>query len=148
MSAENPTRLQKALRKKGHESISRDSLQDKTLSFKARGIMAYLKSMPDQWVVHGVQGLAEASDKDGYSAVNAGLKELESAGLLIRLKRRGESGAWEWLWVHGDDPDEVSAGAAEWTTSARGCTAVRGGNPRPRRRGRVLVSEDDLVARP
>lgn len=139
--------MQRVRRTKGFESISRDALQIKSLSFKARGIMAYLESMPDDWEVHGAKGIADASDKDGYYAVNEGLKELEAAGLLARLKRQGARARWEWLWIYSDDPADVALAAEEW--AAAGAVSSRGGNPRPRLQGELITpkapTSDDSV---
>lgn len=127
--SDETVRMQRVRRNKGFESISRDSLQNQTLSFKARGIMAYLESMPDDWEVHGAKGIAAASDKDGYSAVNEGLKELEAAGLLARLKRQGAGAHWEWLWIYSDSAIEVAEAVCEWPEV--GIVSSRGGNPHP-----------------
>lgn len=62
--------------------IRRAALADGTLSFKARGILAYLLSLPP--------GDTTTSDKlskhgtDGERAVKSGIKELEDHGYLIR----------------------------------------------------------------
>lgn len=139
--------MQRVRRTKGFESISRDALQVKSLSFKARGIMAYLQSMPDEWEIHGAKGIADASDKDGYYAVNEGLKELEAAGFLTRLKRQGPRARWEWLWIYSDDPADVALAAEEW--AAAGAVSSRGGNPRPRLQGELITpkapTSDDSV---
>jgi hypothetical protein len=113
-------------RGKGFESISRDSLQDRRLSFKARGIMAYLKSMPDDWETNAEE-IAGASDKDGYEAVNNGIKELEAVGLFARLKRQGDGGRWEWLWIHSDDPEVIARTKEQWVRKY-GPESRRGGN--------------------
>lgn len=34
---------------KGYESISRDFLQDNSISFEARGFLGYLQSLPSDW---------------------------------------------------------------------------------------------------
>lgn len=55
--------------------------------------------------------------KDGVDAVTAGLKELESAGYIIRARRRSENGrflkAEEATWVTLDDPAMHASVAAE-----------------------------------
>lgn len=98
---------------KGYESISRDALQDRRLSFKARGVMSYLKSKPPKWKTN-TQAIADDSDKDGYEAVNTGIRELEDAGYFARLKRQGAGGRWEWLWIYSDDPRAVAVRKARW----------------------------------
>jgi hypothetical protein len=65
-------------------------LNDKSLSFKAKGLLAYLLSKPDDWVVYEAE-LSKAS-KDGRDSVRAGLKELMGAGYLHRYRERDEKG--------------------------------------------------------
>lgn len=110
---------------KGFESISRDALQDGRLSFKARGIMAYLKSKPPRWKT-STRAIAADSDCDGYESVNNGIKELEALGYMARLKRRGDRGRWEWLWVYGDNPAAIAKRVARWQVENDALTA-RGG---------------------
>lgn len=62
---------------KGYEKISRDLLQRKTLSLKARGLIGLLLSLSDDWDCNGVEGIVrQFCDLDGVSAVSAGIKEL------------------------------------------------------------------------
>lgn len=62
------------------------TITDKRLSFKARGILAYLLDKPDGWDVRA-ESIARDSDKDGREAVQSGLRELAAAG-YYRLERR------------------------------------------------------------
>lgn len=110
---------------KGYESISRDALQDRRLSYKARGIMSYLKSKPPRWKTN-TQAIADDSDKDGYEAVNSGIRELEELGYFARLKRQGARGRWEWLWIYSDDPRAVAARKAKWEESTGRVSPRRG----------------------
>lgn len=76
--------------------IDNRALRDKALSWKARGLLAYLLSMPDNWETN-IEHLAKQGP-DGRAAVSAGLKELQKAGYLHRQRVRGESGrmsGWE-----------------------------------------------------
>src|SRR5690242_17950841 len=86
---------------KGQESISRDLLQDATLSFRARGMLAMMLSMPDDWHFHGVRSI-EQLGSEGREAVRTTLQELEARGYVVRISRRasGDNG-WEWLWLWG-----------------------------------------------
>lgn len=90
---------------------------DHTLSLKAKGIYCQIRSLennPD-WVFT-IRGFAKLV-KDGVDAVTAGLKELESAGYIIRARRRSENGrflkAEEATWITLDDPAMHSSVAAE-----------------------------------
>lgn len=59
------------------------------LSFKARGLMAYMLSLPDDWKFY-VKELVKHSDRDGRDAVLSGLKELEKVGYLQRTTHRNK----------------------------------------------------------
>jgi hypothetical protein len=63
--------------------IRRAALADGTLTFKARGILAYLLTRPAGSPV-SAEKLAK-SGTDGERAVKSGLKELEDAGYLLRI---------------------------------------------------------------
>lgn len=58
--------------------MNKAGLNDPRLSFKAKGILAYLLSKPDDWQVR-VKDLANHS-ADGSTAVRSGLKELIQCG--------------------------------------------------------------------
>lgn len=65
--------------------VPRETIRDSRLSWKARGLLAFLLDHPDGWVVNSEQ-LAEAGP-DGRDAVRSGLKELREQG-YYRLERR------------------------------------------------------------
>jgi hypothetical protein len=68
--------------------ISNSALRDERLSWKARGLLAYLLSMETGWET-SVRRLATVAP-DGKSAVETALAELEAAGYLERRQVRGE----------------------------------------------------------
>lgn len=70
--------------------INKIFLNDNRLSFKAKGIMTYLLSKPDDWKVM-VHELIEASS-DGKTAVRSALKELEQYGYYKKYPVRTEDG--------------------------------------------------------
>lgn len=75
--------------------ISNEFLRDKSLSYKAKGIMAYLLSLPDDWIIHINHLVAES--KDGEDSFRSGLKELIKAGYVERypIKDKGKFIRWE-----------------------------------------------------
>jgi hypothetical protein len=120
---------------KGYEKISRDSLQLKSLTLKARGLMALLQSLPDDWECSGVKGIVEQfCEHDGYHAVNEAVKELEAHGLFARLKRQGQGGKWDWLWTYSDDPSEVANDVRRWEAEGFRVSTNLAGNKDPVRR--------------
>lgn len=77
--------------------VDKKLLEDERLTWKAKGLLAYLLGKPDNWKPI-VDELVLAS-KDGAEAVRAGLKELEGCGYLIKTQARTESGkinGWEY----------------------------------------------------
>lgn len=71
--------------------------KDHRLSFKAKGLLCQMLSLPDGWE-YSVKGLATlASDK--YSAITSGLKELEEAGYFRReqLYDKGKFAGYEYI---------------------------------------------------
>ena len=76
--------------------IDKQPLEDRQLSWKAKGILSYLLSKPDNWSPI-IEELAKASS-NSIDSVRSGLKELEYAGYLIRKKMRNGQGkimGWE-----------------------------------------------------
>lgn len=78
--------------------IDKLAIQDKRLSWKARGILCYLLSKPNDWKVI-LQDLINQSDKDGDSSVRAGIKELRKLGYMRLDRIKNEAGQvdhWEY----------------------------------------------------
>lgn len=103
---------QRIRKSKGHESIRREAIQDKRLSFKATGILTYLLSLPDNWRTDADRLSKEKNKggkaKEGREAIQAGLRELEDAGYLVRHKYQGQGGRWQWIWQYADDPADLA----------------------------------------
>lgn len=64
--------------------VANEVLKSRELSWKAKGIYAYLFSKPDDWDFSNQRITIES--RDGRSAIMAGLRELEKAGYLVRNK--------------------------------------------------------------
>ena len=67
--------------------ISRKAVQDKSLSWKARGVLFYILSLPPGWILRQ-SDLVASSDKDGREATGNAIKELIKAGYLIKTEMR------------------------------------------------------------
>jgi hypothetical protein len=59
-------------------------INDSTISFKAKGIMIYLLSKPDHWVLRHSDLKNKATDSD--TSIRNGIRELEQAG-YIRIQK-------------------------------------------------------------
>jgi hypothetical protein len=85
----------RAPRKAGFVIIPNKAIEDTTLSYRARGVLAYLLSRPDGWQTDSVR-LADASP-EGRDAIRTALRELETVGYLQR--DREQNGAGQWVTV-------------------------------------------------
>jgi len=78
-------------------------LTDERISYKARGILMYLLSKPENWIVR-VQDIANQAPDMGLTAVRSALKELEAFG-YARLEQVRENGrAMGKSWVVYEEP--------------------------------------------
>jgi hypothetical protein len=85
--------------------VPNEFLHSSELSFKAKGLLSYLLSLPSDWEVH-ISHLATAS-KDGQDSVSSGIAELIEAKYVYRRPRCGsEPGGWEYFIY--DCPQEES----------------------------------------
>jgi len=91
------------------------TIQDSRLSFKARGILAYLLSLPDNWRTSSEELARRAPD--GRDAIRSGLRELETFGYLRRTKHRDDLGHVRVVWTVYDKPRKVSAPATGFPSS-------------------------------
>lgn len=82
--------------------INNTVLEDQRLSWRARGIAAYLLSKPDNWRIDH-KHLWKAG-KEGRDAVLTALKELEEAGYLHRVRRQDEDGKFSTEVVLYEEP--------------------------------------------
>jgi len=84
------------------------TVKDDRLSWRARGLLCYLLSLPDDWQINVSYLLNCAPDKE--TALRNGMRELEAFGYLTKTQTRNEKGritGTEWI-VHerpyGDYP--------------------------------------------
>ncbi len=78
--------------------INNTVFNDARLSWKAKGLMGYFLSKPDDWRISVTDLVARGTD--GVKAVYSGLRELVAAGYVRRSPSRDPAGrvfAWEYL---------------------------------------------------
>ncbi|PFE05070.1 DNA-binding protein [Bacillus cereus] len=76
--------------------VNNTGLRDERLSWKAKGILAYILTLPDDWVFYREELATHA--KDGIDSLRSGMKELKEYGYLKRLPIRNENNkivSWE-----------------------------------------------------
>lgn len=66
--------------------INKAMLHDAKLSAKAKGILSYLLSLPDDWQIYETELLRHFTD--GRDSIRSGVKELISAGYIHRDRKR------------------------------------------------------------
>lgn len=95
-------RLRRVENPRGWTSLPNAMLEDRTLSWRARGILAYLLSRPPFWETNS-ETLA-ALGKEGREAVRTALRELQTARYLHRPRQQGSDGRWATDWLIADHP--------------------------------------------
>jgi len=83
--------------------LSNHLVRQQELSFRARGLLAYLLSMPEDWRTNSNQ-LASQSPKEGRDAIRTALVELEHAGYLKRIRVQDDAGRWRTETIVTDSP--------------------------------------------
>ena len=80
-----------------YTTMSNYHFRDKNLSWKAKGILSNMLSLPDNWD-YSLAGLATLSS-DGMTATRSAIKELEEHGYLIRksIRQNGKIIDWEYI---------------------------------------------------
>jgi hypothetical protein len=73
-----------------YSMISNQATQDSKLSFKARGLLCYLLSLPDDWKIYTEELCNHTTD--GVAAIKSAMKELIKLGYIERTQPRNENG--------------------------------------------------------
>lgn len=74
--------------------IDQQAVRDRRLSFRARGLLAYLLDRPDGWRFTAESLALEATE--GRDAIRTALSELEAVGYLARDRIRRDDGTFFW----------------------------------------------------
>lgn len=82
---------------KNYTTVANYVFRDKRLTWKAKGLLANMLSLPDNWD-YSLAGLTTLS-KDGETTTRGALKELEESGYLIRnpIREKGKFMDWEYI---------------------------------------------------
>jgi DNA-binding MarR family transcriptional regulator len=90
--------------KANYTVVSNAVIEDSSLSFKARGVLIYILSKPDDWKVL-VKDLMSVGNC-GRDSVQAALREIEAAGYLTRTTTRDAAGRWVHIQQIHDVPQK------------------------------------------
>ena len=77
-------------RTKNYTVMSNYHLRDKALSLKSKGLLSMMLSLPEDWN-YTTRGLAKIC-KEGVDAIGGALRELETAGYIVRHQLRDRQG--------------------------------------------------------
>ena len=70
--------------------INNTVLRDEHLSWKAKGIMCYVLSLPDTWIIYTSEIAKHATD--GRDSLRTGIAELEKHGYIIKQQVKNDKG--------------------------------------------------------
>lgn len=73
-------------------TVRRSFIDDETISWRAKGILIYLLSKPPNWQVYE-QDIIRHS-KEGRDAVRVAIKELMTAGYMLKVRQRISKGTF------------------------------------------------------
>ena len=82
---------------KDYTVISNHHLRDKNLSYKAKGLLSFMLSLPDDWD-YSINGLVSIS-KENIKSIRSILKELEDNNYLIRNRVNKENGMFDYEYL-------------------------------------------------
>ncbi|MDC3729331.1 replication protein [Rhodococcus sp. Rp3] len=83
--------------------LSNAVINDERLSFRARGVLIWLLSKPDDWHTRS-DSITGQSPKEGRDAIRSALRELAELGYLIREKIQNERGHWITIQTIYEEP--------------------------------------------
>jgi hypothetical protein len=82
----------KLIIKRRYGTIPNDLLNSSDISFKAKGLYAYIQSKPENWEFSAERISKQV--KEGLPSVVSALKELETFGYLVRKRYQNNRGFW------------------------------------------------------
>lgn len=92
-------------KQKNYTVMSNYHLQDKTLSFKAKGLLSFMLSLPEDWD-YSMKGLVAVS-KENLKAIRSILNELKDHGYLEINQTRGDKGYYKYEYIIREIPLDI-----------------------------------------
>lgn len=98
------TKFIKAKKEKNYTIIDNTFIRDIRLSWKAKGLMTYFLSLPDDWEIHLSE--VEKHATDGRDSLRSAIKELKKCGYL-KAEQKNEKGRFsEVVYTIIENPNE------------------------------------------
>ncbi|WP_347108338.1 conserved phage C-terminal domain-containing protein [Staphylococcus ureilyticus] len=86
--------------------VHKNFIHDSNLSWKAKGILLYLLSRPDDWQIYETEIVKHSND--GISGLKSGIKELEEVGYIKRNRKRDDRGRLkEYEYLVYEQPNHI-----------------------------------------
>lgn len=97
------TKFIKTKKEKNFTVLDNTFIKDTRLSWKAKGLMTYLLSLPDDWTIHLSE--IEKHATDGKSALRSAINELKELGYLKAEQKRENNRFAEMVYIIIENPD-------------------------------------------
>jgi hypothetical protein len=107
MSDFSKTIFRTVKRENPYAQIDKTVLNDTRLSWKAKGLLAFLLSKPDTWEIN-IKNLIKQA-KDGKEAVYSGINELIQFGYIVRVESRNKGRFAQIEYLIYENPQLVTA---------------------------------------
>lgn len=98
------TKFVKTKKERNYTVLDNTFIQDASLSWKAKGLMTYLLSLPDDWEIHLSE--IEKHSTDGKAALRSAINELKEHGYLRAEQKRKDNRFAEMIYVIIENPAE------------------------------------------
>lgn len=95
----------KVEKNKNYTVMSNYHLRDKSLSLKAKGLLSFMLSLPDDWD-YSLAGLCSIC-KEGKDAIRSTLKELKDNNYLVIEKSKNDKGLFEYTYIIYEEPQII-----------------------------------------
>jgi hypothetical protein len=103
METNNKSAVGKKRKKNGFTQISNELLENERLSWRAKGLLTYMMSRPNNWKINKSDLYKRATE--GRDSLKSAIDELKAQGYLHIYRTKNESGQFDgWVWEYDDIP--------------------------------------------
>lgn len=113
----------RVVKNKNYTTINNTCLRDETLSWRSKGIFAYIMSLPDDWKLHRSEVMTHGTE--GRQAFDTAFKELQAAGYIKKEPDRKEDGTLRgWVYTVYEVPEGTPTDLPETRNSVNRCDGI------------------------